>query len=90
MFLCVVIGQGAWQTIVNCDPIYCIYYVTDYKDPVTKLPLTSHDITYQPFPILVGIYIMVAGLHSFILPELRASLDMMKFALNHQNRFHSW
>jgi hypothetical protein len=33
---------------------------------------------------------MCAGLHGFIIPEFKASLDMMKFALNHPNRFHNW
>jgi hypothetical protein len=31
---------------------------------------------------------MVAGLHGLLLPELRASLNMMKFAVYHPDRFH--
>ena len=29
-------------------------------------------------------------MHSILLPEVKASLNMMKFALNHPERFHGW
>jgi hypothetical protein len=39
---------------------------------------------------MVAIYLMSVGLHATMLPEIRSSLDMMKFVLNHPDRFHHW
>lgn len=68
--------EGTILTIRECDPLLKMRETSDWN----KLP----------FPILMSIFFMVGGLHSIMLPEIKACLDMMKFALNHPNRFHSW
>ena len=80
MFICLVLGQGAVYTIVACDPVAC------HSDNATL----DSNWTFMPFPLLIAIYTMTVGLHATVLPDVVSSLEMMKFVLNHPNRFHHW
>jgi hypothetical protein len=81
MFICIVLGQGAMATINICDPVQCTKICSGMEET---------NWTYLPTPIMVAIYTMSMGLHAIMIPEIRSSLDMMKFVLNHPERFHHW
>jgi hypothetical protein len=42
----------------------------------------------QPYAILITILFITIGLHFYVLEAFTNSIDLMKFALNHPNRFH--
>jgi hypothetical protein len=75
-FICGTIMVSEYHHIEECDPISKI----GQKDETNE----------RPFPLLVTIIFTTITMHYYILREYRASLDMMKFALNHPYKFQSW
>jgi len=78
MFIIIVLWSGTMEVIRECNPINQMFKPS------------GSTFGNQPFAILIAIFYMNAGMHSILLPEVKGSLNMMKFALNHPERFHSW
>ena len=75
-FICVNLIPGTILNLQECP------LIREYE--------SREDWNNKPAAIFLAIYVMQGGLHAFMLVETKAALSMMKFALNHPERFHNW